>query len=131
MAAELNDRPSLPGNTLADLRQQVQGAITMAPAQGKTGQKVLEQIDQRTKGPAGAAPAAMQHLGRNPEGWFVTETANFRIFHKQDDAFAVKVGGIAERTRAEAARKWFGNEPAVWSPRCELIVYATGDEYRL
>jgi hypothetical protein len=129
------NQPTLGGKSLADLRQQIQGAVALAPSQGKTGQWLLEQIDQRGKSPAGAATTAfsvanLKHLGQNPEGWQVAETANFRIFHKQDAAFAEKVAAVAERTRLEMARKWFGSEGPAWQPRCELIVYPSRDEYR-
>jgi hypothetical protein len=114
------------------MRQQVEGAIAMAPGQGKIGQGLLVEIDKRSKGSVGGATptaAGLRHLGQNPEGWLVSETANFRIFHKQDTAFAERVAEIAERTRSEMSRKWFGSEPPPWQPRCELIVYPSGQEY--
>ncbi len=136
---QLNAQPALPGKSLAELRQEIQGAIALAPSLSTTGQGLLSEIDKRAKGqleavtPQGPGPlaalTALKHLGRNTEGWQVSETANFRIFHKQDDAFAEKVAQVAERTRSEMARKWFGSEAAAWQPRCELIVYPTGQEY--
>jgi hypothetical protein len=129
----LNNQAAVPTATLAELRQQVQSAVAMAPTQAATGQWLLGEIDKRSKGQIKAAPQAvvanLKHLGRNTDGWLVSETGNFRIFHKQDEPFAEKVAQVAERTRSEMARKWFGNEPAAWSPRCELIVYPTGQEY--
>jgi hypothetical protein len=128
-AIEQLDRPMLAGPALVDLRQQVENAIAMAPNLNKSGQEILGAIDRRSKGPATTASTGTKHLGRNSEGWNVSETANFRIFHKQDDSFAEQVAQIAERTRSEMGRKWFGSEAPPWQPRCELIVYPSGVEY--
>jgi hypothetical protein len=139
VADQLNQE-SLPDSALGDMRQQVNGAVAKAPTLGKTGQWLLQQIEQRQKGlsaaPAAAStastaftPPALKHLGQNPEGWLVAETANFRIFHKQTNDLAEKVALIAERTRLEMYRKWFGTDAPAWQPRCELIVHSTGQEY--
>jgi hypothetical protein len=132
VVTQLNGATAVPETALTELRQQVQSAIALGPTQSKVGQDILTQIEQRAKTHSDAAVAtvSLKHLGRNAEGWQVSETANFRVFHKQDDAYAEKVAQIAERTRSEMSRKWFGNEAPVWTPRCELIVYPTGDEYR-
>ncbi len=42
---------------------------------------------------------------------------------------AERVARIAERTRAAMARKWFGEDAAPWSPRCNIYLYATAEEY--
>ncbi len=131
VAAELKTSPEMSETALAELRQRVQDAIALGPTAAKTGQQILAQLEEWTRHHGTAAvPVNMRHLGRNAEGWLVSETANFRIFHKQDDAFADRVAGVAERTRLAMARKWFGSEAPVWSPRCELIVYPNGDDYR-
>jgi hypothetical protein len=36
---------------------------------------------------------------------------------------------VAERTRVEMQRKWFGVEGARWSPPCEIYLHATGQDY--
>jgi hypothetical protein len=130
VAEQVNDNPTLPSTKLTELRQQAQSAMAMAPALSKAGQDALANIDVRLKSTASIAAPAVRHLGPNREGWQVSETANFRIFHKQDDAYAQKLAQVAERTRSEMSRKWFGNEAPVWQPHCELIVYSTGEEYR-
>jgi hypothetical protein len=126
---QLNASAVLPAAALADLRQQVETAIALGPTQRKIGQDILTQIELRARN-RDTAPTDLRHLGRNTEGWLVSETENFRIFHKQDEAFAERVAAVAERTRLEMSRKWFGSEAPIWTPRCELIVYPTGDEYR-
>ena len=133
-AIEQLKQTSLPGKALADLRQQVEGAVATSPSLTKSAQDILQEIEIRQKGaiaPAAAnvARAGLKHLGQNPEGWHVTDTPNFRIFHKQNDEFAEKVAQVAEQTRVEMARKWFGNDGAAWQPRCELIVHPTGQAY--
>ena len=127
------NQPAVPSQALPDLRKQVQTAIAMAPEQGNTGQWLLAQIDERQRtasaAPANVAPIGLKHLGRNPEGWQVSETANFRIFHKQNNDFAERVAQVAERTRSEMSRKWFGNESTAWQPKCELIIHPSGKDY--
>lgn len=70
----------------------------------------------------------VQHLGHNRDGWFVAETVNFRIFHKQTDDYAEKIIKAAERVRTETQYKWFGCI-TIWSPRCEIVLYSTKQEY--
>jgi tetratricopeptide (TPR) repeat protein len=130
---QLNNQAAVPAGTMGELRQQIQGAIALAPALGTTGQELLGEIDKRSRGQldvgAPLLAATAKHLGRNSAGWLVSETANFRIFHKQDDGFAERVAQVVEQTRSEMARKWFGSEPAAWDPRCEVVIYPSGQEY--
>ncbi len=126
--AEQLNQPGLTARPLAELQQEVKGAMAMSAKLKQSGLDLLQKIDERQKGPAMPA-AALKHLGRNPEGWAVAETANFLIFHKQDNAFAERVALVAERTRLEMTRKWFGGDGPAWQPKCELIVHPTGQEY--
>jgi hypothetical protein len=71
---------------------------------------------------------AIRHVQRQ-DGWTQTETANFRIYHTQSREFAIKVATVAEQTRSRMAEKWFGGCPQDWTPRCDVILYATGAEY--
>jgi len=88
------DQPGVLPGKLPELKQQVEGAIRMAPTKMMAvGQTLLEQLDKRTKEQGAGRPLltrasrASSNLGANKEGWQVTETANFRIFHRQDQAF--------------------------------------------
>ncbi|MCI0743520.1 MAG: hypothetical protein L0Y72_31210 [Gemmataceae bacterium] len=127
----------LDGKALASLKQQVHGALVLAPKLKDTGHKVLKEIDQRGKEqPSGAATqerpettVAVKHAGRNSQGWLVAETAHFRVFHTQSQELAEKVARIAEDTRRAMFRKWFGGEGVPWNPKCELILHATGADY--
>src|SRR6202035_3125003 len=93
------------------------------------------EIDQRHKPQATATAVeavtqiTVQHLGRNKEGWQVAETPYFRIFHNQSREHIDKVAAIAEKTRLDMYRKWFGSEGTDWAPKCELILHATGSDY--
>ncbi len=62
-------------------------------------------------------------------GWKVLETSNFRIHHN-DDSLAGPIADIAEGTRFEVYRTWFGREPASnWQPKCDIFVHNTADSY--
>lgn len=123
-----------PNAVHAQLRQQVEQAIEMAPTKMmKVGQELLQKIDQRSK--AGAAPvvatsfAAVENLGTNKEGWQVIQSKHFRVFHKQNGELAQRVAQIAEATRAAMYRKWFDTDGDGWELRCELVLHPTSAGY--
>lgn len=130
---QLNGNASTP---LAELRRQVRGALEMSPRLAGQANMLLHEIDQRSRIVAGSAPDTaaepalkLQHYSRNPQGWHVTETTNFLIFHNQNRELIERVALIAERTRLAMGRKWFGNEGADWTPKCELVIHATAADY--
>jgi tetratricopeptide (TPR) repeat protein len=126
------------GDALPDVRKQVVGAVAMAPQYRNTGAWLLKEIDQRG-GPVqvrAAAPTVvaepalnLQHFGKNPQGWQVTESTNFRIFHNQNRDLVERVALIAERTRLAMSRKWLGSDGDTWSPRCEIVVHGSAADY--
>jgi hypothetical protein len=131
------NQPALGGRSPGDLQQQVQGALTLAPQLADTGRRLLQEIDTRGKSTAGGRPPQVvvgatpvfQHLGRNPEGWLVTETPHFRIFHQQTNDFADRIAQTVEQTRLEKGRKWFGTDLPPWQPKCELILHPNAESY--
>lgn len=130
---QLNRNHSAP---LPEIRKQVVGAVAMAPQLQKTGDWLLKEIDQRGRSSANSTPDVvtdpplnMQHYGKNPQGWQVTETTNFRIFHNQSRELIERVALIAERTRVAMARKWFGSESETWSPKCEIVLHSSAADY--
>ena len=132
------NQPGQTGLATADLQEQVRGAVAMAPSLEETGKWLLREIDQRQKiQPTGTPPevvaqitqTTVRHLGRNKEGWQVTETQYFRIFHNQPPEQIEKVAAVAEKTRRDMYRKWFGNDGIDWTPKCELILHPTGNDY--
>jgi tetratricopeptide (TPR) repeat protein len=125
------------GASLIDVRKQVVGAVAMAPHLRPTGDWLLNTIDQRgrptvaSRPPEVAAdpPLNLQHYGKNPQGWHVTETTNFFIYHNQNRELVERVALIAERTRLTMARKWFGQGSEPWTPKCELVIHASAADY--
>jgi tetratricopeptide (TPR) repeat protein len=121
------------GLSAVDLEHQVRTAIALAPKLEQEGKRILREIDQNYKTPlaAGGRPedTAVEHLGQNKEGWQVAKTRHFFIFHNQTREHVEEVAAIAERTRRDMYRKWFGRDDVDWSPRCELILHATGADY--
>src|SRR5262249_551601 len=69
------------------------------------------------------------HLGRSADGWAVAETTNFRIHHNQPRELVEKAAQVAERTRWDMQRKWFGTNGDVWNPKCDLFLHATAHDY--
>ena len=66
---------------------------------------------------------------RNDEWTYVAETANFQVLHKTSRALACQAARIAERTRSDMQRKWLGGPAKDWECRCEIYLYATGQDY--
>ncbi|MBI3823598.1 MAG: hypothetical protein HY289_13090 [Planctomycetes bacterium] len=111
------------------LQKEIEAAIQMAPTKMlATGQKLLQAIEARAGLPLGGT-SKVRHIGANKEGWQVTKTQYFLIFHKQDNDFAERVAKIAESTRTTMYRKWFMSEGVDWEPVCELILHPTSAEY--
>src|SRR5207244_3401312 len=64
----------------------------------------------------------------NRDGWSISETTNFRLLHTLKQAEAEQVAQVAERTRTEMLRKWFGGGDE-WQPKCDVFLYATAKAY--
>jgi tetratricopeptide (TPR) repeat protein len=121
----------LPGDPAWNhLEQEVRQALELAPRLNY-GKELLSEIDKRRHGSTEAAPAAVsvRHGDCNSAGWYVAETANFRIYHRQSRELAEQVAQVAEKTRTEMQRKWFGETTAEWSPKCDIFLHATAQEY--
>jgi hypothetical protein len=69
------------------------------------------------------------HLEYSLNGWDLAESPNFRIYHKERPKFAEKVAQTAERTRVLVQRKWFGSVDEAWSPRCQIYLHETAEEF--
>jgi hypothetical protein len=111
-----------------ELEKEVSEALVLAPRL-EYGRQLLAQIRKRRhRNEPGAA--GYHELGRTTEGWFVAETTNFRIYHAQTSDLAEKAAEVAERTRGDMYRKWFGALAPDWKPKCELFLYPTHQDYR-
>ncbi len=122
------------GCSWADLEKEVQQAMTLEPKLTRPGQWLLGKIEERkaAAGGAGGAPVSDVAVQHQPStgGWHLAETTHFRIFHKQPREFADRLARVAERTRVEVSRKWFSTDGEAWTPKCEVVVHATAEEYR-
>jgi hypothetical protein len=126
--AQLLNQPAAQRPPPSDLEREVGVALAMAPRLDAAGKDLLAKI--RDRGEAPAAPAvAVRHLGRQADGWSVSETANFRILHNQSRELVEKVAQVAEETRAAMYRKWVGEVAAEWQPRCDIVLHANGQDY--
>ncbi|HZU34386.1 MAG TPA: hypothetical protein VFA18_00675 [Gemmataceae bacterium] len=75
-----------------------------------------------------AAPVSIHHWDQTWNGWSVSESTHFRIFHQDSPRLAEKVARIAEETRDTVQQKWFGkNSP--WNSRCEIFLYPSAEDY--
>jgi hypothetical protein len=106
------------------LEAEVKAAIVLSPKVEAVGKQYLGGIQARR---GGGAPG-VRHLDQRIAGWSVSESDNFRIFHQQDRAIAEKVAQVAERTRRDMGRKWFG-EDGEWKLRCDLYLHPTAADY--
>ncbi len=121
----------------AELEKEVRAALELAPRLDY-GRVLLEEIHKR-RDQAPAAPTAaptrgegrvaVRHAGPGADGWYVAETTNFRVFYRQSQDFAEQAAQVAEKTRADMQLKWFGAVTDGWSPKCDLFLHPTGQDY--
>ncbi len=135
---QLNQPPacsSLPGvweretvgeRGLGDLEKEVSDALVLAPRLDYARQ-LLTEIRQRRR--RSQDTLEFHDLGRNPQGWFVGETANFRIHHVQSPDLARRAAEAAEQTRTQMYNKWFGQVAPDWNPKCQIFLYPTSQDY--
>jgi len=61
--------------------------------------------------------------------WLVLETSNFRV-HSTNENLAGQAADIAESTRIELYRTWFGRQPETnWNPKCDIYIHDSADNY--
>ncbi len=123
---QLNQPPE-GGPPWAELEQETRQAVAMAPRL-EYGKHLLTEIAKR-RDAAKEPPVAVKHFERGSDGWARAETSNFRVFHNQSRELAEQVAQIAERTRTTMAQKWFGGFKEAWSPRCDIYLHATAQDY--
>jgi tetratricopeptide (TPR) repeat protein len=110
----------------AALEGEIRSAMELAPRLADQGRWLQGELQGRRNK---VEAVAVRHLGRDAQGWEVAETTNFRILHHQSRDCVEKAAQVAERTRAAMYRKWFGNGGEAWTPRCNLYLYATAQDY--
>ncbi|MCS6852580.1 MAG: hypothetical protein NZ700_15600 [Gemmataceae bacterium] len=110
-----------------ELEREVRQAIELAPRL-EYGRYLLGELQRRREPPREAAPP-VQHADRGANGWAKAETANFRIFHNQPRDYAEQVARVAEQTRVAMFQKWFGQAGPDWTPKCDIYLHATAQDY--
>jgi hypothetical protein len=90
-----------------------------------------DQKNRTTYSPVAAETAVnVRHLeSSGPDDWSVAETANFRIFHLRSRELADQAARLAEQTRTDMLRRWFGGPCKDWVEPCDLYLYPTGEDY--
>ena len=128
---ETLNQPNAPVSAWENLEKEVHAAINLAPNLKETGAHLLKEIAKRRGGKKANAPetVAVKHYGANAEGWLLAESPFFRVYHKQKPEVAEKVVHVADWTRGEIQRKWFGKQSTDWTSKCDIYVYNSAAEY--
>lgn len=136
---ERMNHPPEGGLPFGELEREVRLAMSLAPAKlDGAGQDLLRRIHERRRSgdsldtPAAderASVVAVRHLERAANGWAVADTPNFRVYHNQPRELAEKAAQVAERTRTDMLKKWFGESNEAWPQKCDLYLHATAQDY--
>lgn len=80
---------------------------------------------------AGESPGIHPSVKSSRSGrWLVQETENFRICCLPSLPNAERLPSVCEVLRRQLQETWFGRTSAEWSPKCEIVVFPTVQEYR-
>jgi hypothetical protein len=119
-----------------ELEREVRQAMSLTPKLDSFGKDLLRKLQDRqavtlvdTPVAQGSAALEVRHIPAQQGTWAVAETTNFRILHLQSREFAEQIARSAEATRAAMIKKWFGDDPGPWKPRCDIFLYATAQDY--
>ena len=118
------------------LEADVKAVMQAAPQFTKSGEKILAEMTARRKAvpadlarPASPAAVAVKHSGKGANGYQLAESSHFRCYHNQTADYAEKVVQIAEATRVQMSRRWFGKDGEDWQPKCDIFLHATAADY--
>lgn len=117
------------GQRWSDVEREVRFALELAPRLEYGNQLLGEVQKRRQSGSEASVEVVVRHQERDAQGWQLAETTNFRIYHTQSRDLAEQVARIAEQTRSQMARKWFGAVGEDWNPKCDVYLHATGPDY--
>ena len=77
-----------------------------------------------------AAAADIQCRCSQSGAWLIQETANFRVCSLLSEQATGDLGRLCEKWRAAHAAKWLGDGTlGPWTPKCEIVVWRTVNEY--
>lgn len=116
--------------TAGEVLAEVEDALASVPDQ-RSLHAAADNILTAARKRAGVArppktPAAVR--SSEPE-WETLDTANFRVKHKGAKAVADDVARAAEAARDDISKKWSGPPGGNWSPKCEIVLHPTADEF--
>jgi hypothetical protein len=77
-----------------------------------------------------ARPVAVSHAQESRNGWYVAQSANFRLWHQGTRGQAEEILRVAEAARARVYRRWFSEHTGDWQPVCELNLYPSRESYQ-
>ncbi len=129
---QLNNQSASYSTLEAEVRMAL--SFNLSPRIDDYAKKLLAEIERRRgnnglpETSAGEMPVTVRDGGRFGE-WFVAETTNFRVYHKQAPDVAQRAAQVAERTRTSMYRKWFGTPAADWNPKCAVYLHPAGADY--
>lgn len=96
-------------------------ALSTSPQLQQQGKELLRAIQDRR--------IDVRHVPAQGKSWPEVETANFRVIYYESRELAEQAARVAEMTRATVSRKWFGEEPPSWTPKCTIFLYPNADFY--
>jgi hypothetical protein len=114
-----------------ELEQEVRLALSLssAPQMLDFAKKLQQRLQHGPDAGAETARIEVRHTAAQGLNWSVAETTNFRVLHRQSRDLAEQVARTAEATRLAMTRKWFGEEPAPWNPRCDIVLHTNAQDY--
>lgn len=71
----------------------------------------------------------IRHLEKKVNGFKVAETPHFRILHDLEKGLVEKVGKVAEVSRIELQKKWFGDVSTDWDGKCSIYLHGKLTDY--
>lgn len=91
----------------------------------------LERSAQCGDKPAADASQPSQAVLKSYEtqGWLVQESATFRVFCRPSLGVAKRFPAACEALRTQLQETWFGSASDTWSPRCDIVVHPSVNEY--
>jgi tetratricopeptide (TPR) repeat protein len=95
--------------------------LSTSPELQRQGKELLRSIQDRR--------VEIHHVPAQGQKWPEVETASFRVIYHENRELAEQAARVAELTRAAVSRKWFGEEPSAWTPKCTIFLYPNADFY--
>lgn len=116
--------------TAADVIAEVEGALSTVPDRlnlHEAANPILAAARKRAGNTRPTrAPAAVQ---ASEPGWEVIDTVSFRVKYRTSKATAEEVAKVAETARGNIFQKWSGPPGASWTPKCEIVLHPTSNEF--